>query len=66
MIKVLSVALVLVGVVMIILGLRASEGLNSQVTEIFTGQPSDRAIWYSVGGAIATVVGLVGLLRRER
>jgi hypothetical protein len=66
MIKAFSAILVLVGIVLIILGVKASEAFNSQVSEVFTGNPSDRAIWLSLGGAVATIAGLAGFMRKDR
>ena len=33
---------------------------------VFTGNPTDRAMWMLIGGAILAVMGLVGLLRGSR
>lgn len=61
--KGMSVALLVVGIVLIVWGVSASESFNSEMSRIFTGSPSDKAVWLLVSGIIATIVGLFGLFR---
>lgn len=46
--------------VLIYLGYQTSQGAASQVGEVFTGRPSDNAIYYYIGGAVCVVLGLGG------
>ena len=64
--KAISVALVVVGVVLTIWGINASESFGSEVSRFFTGSPTDKAMWLLIGGILAGVVGLFGLLRPSR
>jgi hypothetical protein len=64
--KLVSVALLAVGIVLLIFGFNASNSLGSDISRIFTGSPTDKAIWMLVGGAVLAVVGLVGLTRGSR
>jgi hypothetical protein len=61
----LLVALV-VGVIALTLGVIASESISSDFSRLFTGQPTDKAIWLLLGGGILTAVGLIGLARGSR
>ena len=61
--KGMSVAFLAVGILLIILGVSASESFNSDVSRFFTGSPTNKAVWLLIGGIAATVVGLFGLLR---
>lgn len=61
--KGISVALLVVGVVLIVWGINASESFSSDVSRVFTGSPTDEAIWLLIGGIVAAIVGLFGLLR---
>ena len=61
--KGISVALLVVGTVLIIWGVSALDSVSSDLSRIFTGSPSDKAIWLLVPGAAAAIVGLFGLLR---
>ncbi len=62
--KPLSVALLAGGILLIIFGVNASNSFGSDVSRFFTGSPTDKAIWMMVGGVVASVVGLLGLMRK--
>jgi len=64
--KPLSYAVLAGGVVLMILGVNASNSLGSDVSRVFTGAPTDKAIWMMVGGVVAAVVGLAGIMRGSK
>ncbi|MDF1799271.1 MAG: DUF3185 family protein [Planctomycetota bacterium] len=55
--------LLVVGVVLLVLGLIEADSIGSSFSRLFTGEPTDRAIWLLVCGGIATLVGLRGVTR---
>jgi hypothetical protein len=59
--RTLSFALLAGGIVLIILGVNASNALSSDISRFFTGSPTDKSIWLLAGGVVAVVVGLMGL-----
>ncbi len=61
--KVISLALLIGGIILVVYGLNASDSLSSSFSRFFTGSPTDKSIWMLIGGSIATVVGLAGLVR---
>jgi hypothetical protein len=61
--KGISLALLVGGVVLIVLGISASNSFSSDVNRFFTGNPTDKAMWMLIGGAVAAVIGLTGTLR---
>jgi hypothetical protein len=61
--KLVSLALLIGGIVLIIYGLNASDSLGSRLSRFFTGNPTDRTIWLLLGGIVATGVGATGLMR---
>jgi hypothetical protein len=61
--KLLFIALLVVGVVLLVLGVIASDSVSSDFSRLFTGEPTDKTIWLLVGGGLAAVVGLGGLAR---
>lgn len=61
-----SIALLLGGVVLIVIGVSATESLSSDVSRFFTGAPTDKAVWTLVGGIVAASIGLFGVARREK
>jgi len=61
--KLVPIALLVGGVVLMVLGINATNSFSSDVSRFFTGSPTDKAVWMLIGGAIASVVGLVWTLR---
>jgi hypothetical protein len=61
--RLLSLALLAGGTVLIIYGISASDSLSSSFSRFFTGSPTDKTMWLLIGGIVAAVLGLVGLLR---
>jgi hypothetical protein len=63
--KVVSLAILAGGIVLVIYGVAASKSFSSDVSRFFTGSPTDKTMWLLVGGIVAIVIGLVGLLRGQ-
>ena len=61
--KGVSLALLAGGIVLIVFGVMASTSFTSDISRFFTGSPTDKAIWMLLGGVIASIVGVVGLVR---
>jgi len=61
--KIVSLALLVGGVVLIVIGVNATNSFSSDVSRFFTGSPTDKAVWMLIGGCVAAIVGLVGTLR---
>jgi hypothetical protein len=55
-----AAALLVAGIVLLIWGLQQSNSFASDVSRTFTGSPTDESMWLIVGGAVLTVLGLVG------
>ena len=64
--KPLSIALLVGGIILAIFGLNASNSFSSEVSEFFTGSPTDKAMWMLVGGIVAAIIGAVGLARGSK
>ena len=64
--KIVSMALLVGGVVLIIVGINATNSFSSDVSRFFTGSPTDKAVWMLIGGILAVVVGLGGTLRGSK
>lgn len=60
--KILGIALLAAGVILLVLGWNASESAASEITEVFEGTPTDRSIWMIVGGIVLAIVGAGTLL----
>lgn len=64
--KAISIALIIGGLVLIVLGVQAMDSFGSDVSRFFTGSPTDKAVWMLIGGIIAASVGLYGTARGAR
>jgi hypothetical protein len=61
--KAISLALLVGGVVLTVIGINATNSFTSDVSRFFTGSPTDKAVWMLIGGIVASVVGLTLTLR---
>ena len=64
--KIISLALLVGGIVLIIAGINATNSFSSDVSKFFTGSPTDKAIWMLIGGIVAVSVGLGGTMRGSK
>jgi len=64
--KIIALALLVGGVVLIVIGVNATNSFSSDVSRFFTASPTDKAVWMLIGGAIAAFVGLIGTLRGSK
>ena len=64
--KLLLIVFLISGIVLIIYGISAADSFSSDVSNFFTGSPTDKAIWMLILGAVLTVVGLSGMMFRRR
>jgi len=59
--KPLSLALLVAGVVLTVMGINARNSISSSVSRALTGSPTNKAVWMLVGGIVMGIIGLVGL-----
>jgi uncharacterized membrane protein YidH (DUF202 family) len=64
--RIFSFVLLAAGILLIVLGINASNALSSDISRFFTGSPTDKAIWLLASGVLAVVIGLMGLTRLLR
>jgi hypothetical protein len=62
----ISAALMVGGIILLIFGWNEHQSAGSEISKFFTGNPTDRSMWMLIGGAVLSVMGLVGLLRGSR
>jgi hypothetical protein len=60
--KEISFILLVGGIILLVFAIIALDSLSSEVSRLFTGSPTDKAIWMFVGGVAAIVIGLFGLM----
>ncbi len=64
--KTISLALFIGGIILIIYGIVANDSAASGFSRFFTGSPTDKTMWFLIGGAVALVVGGAGLFRGSK
>ena len=55
--KATGLALLVVGIVLIIFGINASDSIGSDFSRFFTGTPTDKSMWLLLGGIASSIVG---------
>jgi drug/metabolite transporter (DMT)-like permease len=63
--KMISAALIIAGILLLYFGYQEYQSLSSEVEEFITGSPDSGAMWMLIGGAAATIAGLVGLFYKK-
>lgn len=64
--RALGIALLVMGIVLIVFGMNASDSVGSDFSRFFSGTPTNKAIWLLVGGILSVIVGGVMSLRPAR
>ena len=64
--RAIGLALLVVGVILLVLGIQASDSLGSDISNFFSGTPTDKSIWLLVGAAACIVVGLITAVAGRR
>lgn len=62
--KIIGLALLIAGAILLYFGYTEYHSTASKVTEMVTGNPTDNAIWFLVGGAVAAIIGVGMLLKK--
>ena len=55
-----------VGIVFLIWGHNVAQAVNSQVKNLFTGEPTDKAMYLYIGGAVLCAVGVFQLVWKRK
>jgi uncharacterized membrane protein len=63
--KIPSIAFLVVGIVLLVYGINASNSVTSSITQSVSGTPTDKSIWLIVLGVIGIVSGGVGIFFRR-
>jgi hypothetical protein len=62
----LGLALLAVGIVLIVFGIKANNSLSSGISRTFTGSPTNKATWLLIGGIACSALGVAGLFRGRK
>jgi len=61
--KPVSLALLVVGAILLFYGIKADDSVGSDVSRAVSGAPTDKTVWFLAGGVVAGLLGLFGLFR---
>jgi len=64
--KVIGLAMVVVGTVLLAIGISASDSLSSEVSRFFNGHPTNYSLWMLLGGLTLVILGAGGWLSFRR
>jgi drug/metabolite transporter (DMT)-like permease len=56
--KIVGVICLVVGILLLLWGHNITNSVGSQVQQIFTGSPTDRAVHFYIGGAVLAILGV--------
>lgn len=62
--KIIGVALVVLGLGLAYWGYQLSDSVESQITHAFTGSDTDKVMSFYIGGAVSFVVGLLLVVKK--
>jgi hypothetical protein len=54
------------GIVLLVWGHNVSQSVDSQVKNLFTGSPTDKAMYLYLGGSVLLAVGIVQLAMKRK
>ena len=55
--RTIAIAMLIAGIALLIWGYNMSGAFDSKVSRVFTGSPTDKAMWTMIGGAVLAVAG---------
>ena len=55
--RILGLGLLVVGVILLMFGLNATDSVSDSVKEGLTGRYTDKTMWYLIGGAASAMIG---------
>jgi len=64
--KPISIAILIIGVILLVYGISAGDSIASNVKEGVTGTPTDKSLWLIIAGVLGVVVGGFGLVRGRK
>jgi hypothetical protein len=64
--KTISIVILIAGIALLVFGISATDSFSSDLSRLFTGSPTNKAIWLLISGAVISAVGAIGLLRGAR
>lgn len=64
--RIIAIVVLAVGAVLVVMGVSESDSVASDVSRLFTDEPTDRALWLLIGGGALVLIGAGGLFRSAK
>jgi hypothetical protein len=62
--KMIAAGLLVGGLLLLYFGYQEQQSIASEMEEFVTGSPDSGAMWMMIGGAVAAIAGLVGIIKK--
>lgn len=56
--NVIALLLIGAGITFLVISIQSAESITSELSELFTGQPSDKSVWFFLLGIFLMICGL--------
>lgn len=53
-----GLVMIVVGIALLVIGINAADSFGDRMSKFFTGNLTDKTMWYIVLGAVLTVIGI--------
>ena len=63
--RIIGAVCLVVGIMLLVWGHDTAASFNSQVKNVFTGTPTDRAMYFYIGGAALSIYGLFMIIFKK-
>jgi len=64
--KIIGVIALVIGIMLLVWGHNMATSLGSQVQQAFTGAPTDRAMYFYIGGAALSLYGVFQIIWKRK
>ncbi|MFN0131553.1 MAG: DUF3185 family protein [Phycisphaerales bacterium] len=64
--RLVGLILLVVGIALLVMGIREYDSFGSQISRFFSGSPTDRAVWLTIGGVVAILSGATAAMLPSR
>lgn len=64
--KIISLVILAVGITLLVFGVLSANSTGAGLSHFFTTSPTNKTLWLLIGGVVAALVGLSGLVRRAK
>jgi len=62
--KLISGALLFFGMMLLVFAFNEYHSTSSNVSRLLTGSPTNKSLWLLISGSVASIVGILGLVRK--